>query len=453
MKISLKEAELTERLRWYINIRWLTAGAVGLAGLVARWLRVDVPLTTIILIALFIALYNVAFQLYLKRIKSRRLVSIDLPQKAERFVLLQAVVDIITLTVLIHYTGGLENPFIFYFIFHTVLTGIFLPPATAYMQAAFVSVAVGAMAIGEYLSIIPHHHLKGFIPEELYDTPIYLATVYGAFATAILFTTYIVSSISERLKAGELELAEKTKRLKELNRQLEQKDRLKSEYVRMVAHDVKGPLSSILTMVDVLTDEYLKNLPQDALQITAGIRRKAEFLHGYVAELLDISEIRLKKTLRLEPVELSALVEDVLMLTGGGEKGLQIEVTIIPQGLTLVADREQLFCVLKNLIENAVNYTPEGGRITISATAEDGAVRIDVSDTGIGIPPDEIGRIFDEFYRATNAEKLTRGTGLGLSLVKLIVERHGGSISVESTPGMGTTFSLRLPLRHESDKE
>ncbi len=453
MKISLKEAELTERLRWYINIRWLTAASLFLAGPVARGLAIDVPLVEITLIALFIALYNAAFYLYLRRIKSRYLVSIDLPQRAERFVLFQAVVDMVVLTVLIHYTGGLENPFIFYFIFHTVLTGIFLPQAAAYMQATLVSLIVGAMVIGEHLSIIPHHHMEGFIPVELYDSTVYLFAVYTAFTTAIFFTTYIVSSISERLREGEIELAEKTRRLKDLNLALKEKDRLKSEYVRMVAHDIKGPLSSMLTMMDVLTDEYHKSLPEEAVPIVRGVRRKAEFLHGYVAELLDISGIRLKKGLVLEPVELSSLMGDVVSLIDGKKKRLHVDMNIEPSTIELPADREQLFCVLKNLVENAMNYTPEGGRITIGATALDDRVIINISDTGIGIPPDEVGRIFDEFYRGSNAEKIARGSGLGLSLVKLIVERHGGRVEVESTPGKGTTFRVILPLHLEHPKE
>ncbi len=453
MKISLKEAELTERLRWYINIRWLTAASLFLAGNVAKGLSIDAPLVEITLIALFIALYNTAFYLYLRRIKSRYLVSIDLPQRAERFVLLQAVVDIVALTVLIHYTGGLENPFIFYFIFHTVLTGIFLPPATAYMQATLVSLSVGAMVFLEHLSIIPHHHMEGFIPVELYNSTVYLFAVYTAFTTSIFFTTYMVSSISERLREGEIELAEKTRRLKDLNLALKEKDRLKSEYVRMVAHDIKGPLSSVLTMLDVLTDEYSRKMPKEAVALVEGVRRKAEFLHGYVAELLDISGMRLKKGLVLEPVELSSLMGDVVSLIDGRKKRLLVDINLEPSTIELLADREQLFCVLKNLVENAMNYTPEGGRITIGATTLDDCVMIKVSDTGIGIPPDEIGRIFDEFYRGSNAEKIARGTGLGLSLVKLIVERHGGRMEVESTPGEGTTFSLTLPLHPEHPKE
>ncbi len=453
MRTALKEAELAERLRWYINIRWLTAGILPLSALIARGLRVDVPLEKITLIALLIGAYNTAFFLYLKRIKSRYLVSIDLPQRAERFVLFQAVVDILVLTVLIHHTGGLENPFIFYFIFHTVLTAIFLPPARAYLLATLVCLSVGVMTLGEYASLIPHHHLKGFIPAELYTTPVYLLAVYTAFATAIFFTTHIVSSISERLKEGELKLKERTRTLKELNLRLEEKDRLKSQYVRMVAHDIKNPLSSILTMVDVLTDEYRGTLPEDALTLAEGIRKKAEFLHGYAGELLDISGIRLEKTLRLEEVELSTLIRDVLALTNQKKKGLSLKVNINPSSIRLVGDRQQLFCVLKNLIENALTYTPEGGRITINATLRENTVLIEVSDTGIGIPPDEIARIFDEFYRASNAERLTKGTGLGLSIVKLVVERHHGTVDVESTPQKGTTFRVTLPVNPQEVKE
>ena len=448
-RILLREVELVDRLGWYINIRWFTVAFIACAGFVARsFFGVDVPLDTVLVIASVIALYNLFFVLYLKRIKTHRVVAVDLPRRAERFVLLQAILDLVVLLVLIHYTGGAENPFIFYFIFHTVLSSMLLSKRAGYIQSLFVVTSVGWLLSAEYLSIIPHHHLKGFMDSELYANPVYLTALYFVFTTSVLLTAHITVSVTERLRERENELMEKSLELKRANKALKEKDRLKSEYVRMVAHDIKSPLSSILSLLNVASEGYAGSLDEKTREIIERAAARVQELHSYATDLLNLSRMRSGLALNIETVEAGPLIDRALVLAKDAEGQKELRITKeVERGLPPVrADKEQLLHVLLNLIGNALKYTPPGGEVRISAGVHDGMFELRVSDTGIGIPKDELPRIFDEFYRGRSAEKTSRGTGFGLALVKHIVERHSGTIEVRSEEGKGSVFIVRLPL-------
>jgi signal transduction histidine kinase len=162
---------------------------------------------------------------------------------------------------------------------------------------------------------------------------------------------------------------------------------------------------------------------------------------------MDISEAETgTMALTREPVPLSALVQQTVDLyeDAAEDRAIVIE-TEVDEGLVVPVDRTRMRQVLANLLDNAVKYTPEGGRVRIRARAHDGRAVLTVEDTGPGIPPDELPRVWERLYRGDRSRS-TRGLGLGLSLVKAIVEAHGGSVDVSSVPGTGSRFEIRLPL-------
>jgi signal transduction histidine kinase len=170
-----------------------------------------------------------------------------------------------------------------------------------------------------------------------------------------------------------------------------------------------------------------------------------------VNDLLDLAAGKMEQ-LRGEKKEvaLNEIITKVteLLRTRADEKGLKFEVDIVEEPLVLVGIEDGLERVFMNLVSNAVKYTPTGGSVTVRAWSEDNQIKVEVSDTGIGIPKEALPRIFDEFYRAKNAKAIEmEGTGLGLSIARDVVEQHGGQISVESVEGEGSTFSVTLPKR------
>ncbi|MBI5559789.1 MAG: HAMP domain-containing histidine kinase [Deltaproteobacteria bacterium] len=448
-RAGLRESELIGRLHWYINIRWVTAAFIAAAAVASRtFFNVLLPLQTILTIALAVALYNFVFSLHLGRIKTSHAAAADLPKRAERFVMLQAASDLLALLFLIHYTGGIENPFAFYFIFHTVLSSLLLKKNASYLQALFAVLSVGILTLMEYFSFIPHHHMAGFIGAELYQNPKYALAFYIVFGSVIFLVTHITASISEKLRRKETEL-------ERANASLIEKDRLKSEYVRMVAHDIRSPLASVLSLLSVAIEGYSGSLPEKAAEVLKRTLARVESLHAYATDLLNLSKVRSEKALEPEPMDIKEILDNALKITGPEREGKDIDIMVeLEEGLPeILAVREEVLYLLVNLIGNAVKYTPGHGSIRIKGGKEGARLVLAVSDTGIGIPPGDIPHIYDEFFRGSNVRERGMGTGLGLTLVKFIVDRQNGSIGVESELGRGTTFTVKLPFKRQRETQ
>ena len=222
--------------------------------------------------------------------------------------------------------------------------------------------------------------------------------------------------------------------------------RTRDEVVSIVSHDLRNPLSTVQMAAAYLLD----SLPADAVRASDRkslqmIKRAAEGMARMIQDLLDIARIE-SGHLAVERAAfpLAPFMDDAAtMLRPLAEKQRQrLDVTVADGVDSVCADRDRLLQILSNLVGNAIKFTPPGGTITMAAEAEDGAVRFRVSDTGTGIHPEHVPHLFDRFWQATRTDR--RGLGLGLPIVKGLVEAHGSRIVVTSTVGQGTTFSFSI---------
>lgn len=210
-----------------------------------------------------------------------------------------------------------------------------------------------------------------------------------------------------------------------------------------VAHDLRTPMTRLRGIAETALASQNPAVLREAL---ADCLEESDRVVTMLSTLMDISEAETgTMALRLERVNLSDLIRQTVDLYEdlAEERGVRIDVDVSGEQVVLV-DRNRMRQVLANLLDNAVKYTPGGGHVGIAATEEPAGAILTVSDTGIGIPADERPHIWDRLYRGDKSRS-ERGLGLGLSLVKAIVEAHGGRVSVESTPGAGSRFTLRLP--------
>jgi signal transduction histidine kinase/DNA-binding response OmpR family regulator len=223
--------------------------------------------------------------------------------------------------------------------------------------------------------------------------------------------------------------------------------RLKADFVSFVTHQLRTPLSGINWLLELAAE--IPDLDVEASGYIADARGASARLTGLVNDLLDVSRLEGGKiTLQCAPTDLEALTREVLVdvATLLRDKGHDLTVEAVP-GLTIPADPQLIRQVFLNLTSNAVKYTPAGGRIAIRLTREAETVCWSVQDNGIGVPRANQARLFEKFYRADNVVSIeTEGTGLGLCLARLIVERSGGQLTCESEEGRGSTFFVRLPL-------
>jgi PAS domain S-box-containing protein len=237
--------------------------------------------------------------------------------------------------------------------------------------------------------------------------------------------------------------------------QLKEIDKLKSEFVSTVSHDLRSPLTlmrgyaTMLEMAGELNDQQ-KNY---AKMIVQGVDNMAKLVNN----LLDLGRIEFGVGLQLESIPVLNIIERVTgslqMIAANKEIQLSLE---IPRDIadTVEADQALLHQAVYNLVENAIKYTPNGGEVTVRLQSSSAGLTFAIQDSGIGIQPDDMKRLFEKFYRGTNREALSqRGTGLGLAIVKSIAERHGGRVWVESEPGKGSTFFLQIPLAQPKESQ
>ncbi len=226
-------------------------------------------------------------------------------------------------------------------------------------------------------------------------------------------------------------------------------DRVRRDFVANASHEMKTPVAGILATAETLQDA-IRHDPAVAERFAANLAKEATRLSLLIQDLLDLARLD-QAQIEEEGVPLSGVVRDVVEDAQelASQKQLTLEASIA-DGIATSGRGQDLALLARNLLENAIRYTPEGGKICVGLHLQDGRAVLSVQDTGIGIPAKDLPRIFERFYRVDKARaRETGGTGLGLSIVRHIAESHGGSVIAESELGVGTTFTVTLPLRRE----
>lgn len=222
--------------------------------------------------------------------------------------------------------------------------------------------------------------------------------------------------------------------------------RAREEVLAVVAHDLRNPLNLVASSAQLLTEPGLDQARRDSIYGIAS--RAVRRMNRMVGDLLNV--VRMESgtlSLELKPTDASRMIAETAQAAGAtaAERGITIVVETPSEPLTVTVDEERVPQLLDNLVGNALKFTPHGGRVVIAAAVEADAVRLSVSDTGPGISPEHVARLFDRFWQARGADR--RGIGLGLTIAKGIAEAHGGRLSVESSLGNGTVFCFSLPMR------
>lgn len=226
-------------------------------------------------------------------------------------------------------------------------------------------------------------------------------------------------------------------------------ERMRSEFVANVSHELKTPIAAVKGFAETLLGGAVKD-EETARSFLQIIFDESDRLNRLIGDILELSKIESRRVpLLFSPVELDSFVTKTVTLLESEAKRKNIQLHIdMENGLYVEADEDRLRQIMVNMLSNGINYTPEGGRVTVTIySADHDHIRIQITDTGIGIPKKDLSRIFERFYRVDKARsRSSGGTGLGLSIVKHLVELHKGNLSVVSTVGSGTTFTIELPI-------
>jgi len=240
------------------------------------------------------------------------------------------------------------------------------------------------------------------------------------------------------------------KELEGANRELSAASQHKSEFLANMSHELRTPLNAIIGFSEVLTDRMFGELNEKQEEYLKDIYASGTHLLSLINDILDLSKIEAgRMELELTEFDLPTAIENALMLVRerAGRRSIALHTNIDNRLALIQADERKVRQVVLNLLSNAIKFTPEGGRIEVGAVPKDGFVEVSVTDTGIGIAPEDQEAVFEEFRQVGTAEKKAEGTGLGLTLCRKFIELHGGRIWVKSEVDVGSTFTFMIPVR------
>jgi signal transduction histidine kinase len=608
---TLVEAELVSSVAWLIRLRWIA----GIGVLVGTWVvqevvRLQAATGPLFAIGAGILVYNLLFFLVERRLTrdAARL------KDFSRLATAQAILDWLAMTLLIHYSGGVESPAILFFIFHIIIASIFFKASTAFMFALLAAGLLAGTVLMELFGILPHRAIGGLLEGPLYQNHLYVTAVIFFFTSTALISAYLVSSIQKRLRQREEEVVRlseslrlATNRLQALNdgartisstldlpqvlnllvkstveamgvracsirlldengrrlepvavyglsqaylnkgpvdakrnplarrvlageivnipdalnsqllqypeearqegirsvlsapligkdgplgilrayaveltrfteddeaflsaiaaqgsiaienamayRAVEALDASKGQFIRIITHELRSPVSVIRSLLRTLTGGYAGEISEQQRDLIERAIRRSDFLQKLIDDLLELAagKTAVRGHESFEPVPLEEVVQKVIKRFEVPAREKQLKLEMLDETgdrkPCVMATLEGIDRIVNNLLSNAIKYTPEEGSVAVKITSSNGEASLIVQDTGIGIPEDALPHLFEEFFRAPNAKAVEQeGTGLGLTIIKDYVNRFGGKVTVQSTLGKGTRFTVTLPV-------
>jgi signal transduction histidine kinase len=449
--------DLHDRLRWLGLLRWIAAGGMAVVSLAGSRLGMPELWPDLLILAGLISAYNLYFIADLRRRDTHGSSHAYLRQRA----ILQIALDLAALLIAVQLSGGVRSPVLLFFVFHMAIGTIMLGAGTMYVVAGITSAVVLVLYVIGALGLDAPIPIAASIGRRGLDCDLrMLAFVATLFGTVYLTGTVTARSTQNALRLLEMtmELRGKTAELERALREIWDLERRKSHYMRISAHQLRSPLGTIKTSLDVLAKGYVDPSSARGRSMLEGIADRADELLAIVNDLLELAKIRegQRKAPWTRDVDVSAILEEAI----GGQRArsdrrnvelvtrIENDVRVdwgVPPDLRFAFD---------NLLNNAIKYSHRGGEVGVSLTTSPDEMAISVTDEGIGIPDELQEDVFLEFVRAPNAKRhVSKGTGLGLPIVKETAETHGGGVDLVSREGTGTTVTVTLPLHNARPRE
>ncbi len=487
-------------LLWFVRLRWLAiCSVVAALGLAMAWFEPGFRYDWLWSIVAAMVVHNLAVSRWLAS-TSRCDETFDCGHaevcghrdddcvvKNRRIALVQINLDLLSLFLLLHFSGGLENPFLPFFVFHVVISGILLERGLALVEAGVASALVLALGLLEWTGALAHYHPTVLGATEPVHNWLYVVGIPAAYAVTFLITSYMTVFIMQEVRRRTTQIVDLSSELETKNRRLEQIDRMRRRLLAIASHDLKSPMAAISSYLMLLTAGYLGPLTDKQKEVLQKSLDRLQGLKEFVTDILDVTAI--EKGQLHQDMERTDLKEILLGCVEdhrdrAREAGVDL-VLEVPDTLPMVdAAPTRMAQVFNNLLSNAIKYSPDGGQVTVAAgpvpkaevdralrararldpaayarsaeqddtqgTSQERCLVFSVSDRGIGMSEEDLDHLFEEFFRSENARgRGIEGTGLGLYLCRLIVTAHHGRIWATSQPGQGSTFHVAVPIPQE----
>jgi len=382
--------------------------------------------------------------------RARKYVRFDIGRFNPLYVsLIQMELDLIALLMLVYYTGGIESPLYMQFVFLVIIGSLVLPGILVYTMAAIFIITFTALTILEGYGVIAHHSINGMLNSPLYNNPDYVIAFLFTFAFMTLVSVYLANGMARQLYKREKDLIDSMKKINVAEKE-------KQKYIMGIVHEIKTPFVAVASYIDIILQKFLGPIDETVEEKLVRAKTRTDEGIQMINDVLNVSKLTLYDQYDEEDVDIYEIVSGVIKKRKPSAEAHLINLKFSDErekNEKFEGDKFLLDIAISNLIGNAIKYGVDEGNIEITINSDSKNLYIEVCDDGVGIPKDELSKIFKEFYRAKNVKKIVvEGSGLGLSVVKRIVERHGGRIRAESPSRManldhpGTCFKIELPF-------
>jgi signal transduction histidine kinase len=446
------------RRQWLIRLRWFivaaAAGVLALERLASPGFRRPPAIFwSMAALACVNLVWTALSRVLLRGLRDPAAVTPVQLRRLSLFANAQMTVDLVLLTVVLRYSGGIENPMAVFYLFHALIAILLLTPLNALLQGLWALLLYAGLTLGECFGLVRPHY--PFLPPTpaggIHTHLLYTLSSLAALAFGILGTLYFTHYISSRLDAHERALQEANEGLRRSQEAIRDLQARRSRFMQTAAHQLKSPLAAIETLATLIL--YKAVSPDLAEDVVRRIVNRARQATLQVTELLTLARVQEAEPRRhhaacAEVNEIARQVAESYADQARSRKiAMQVATDACEDAYAAVDPRDLTDCV-GNLVDNAIKYTDEGGSVRVAVTCTDEEISLTVQDTGMGIAEGTEDDIFDPFRRGQRAlERNIPGTGLGLAIVREVAEQAGGRIAVRSAPGKGSEFVLTFPRR------
>lgn len=442
--LSLEEREKLRRMNWSVVVRYIMVVIIVAITLLGYQVGFNYYIPGILVAVTIAFIYNL--------ISSFFYTSVIYPRW---WPYAGIFLDMVIITFIVHFTGGIESIFLVLYLLQIVGTNVHFSRLAGPLNLIFGAGIFIALIFLEQKGILPHYS-SNVVPYGLYQN---LKFIFLASLTLVIFmgisayrSGYVVhslQSVEEKFFKLNEELIRANRSMSESNRRLKELDQMKTEFISVASHQMRTPLSAIKWILKMVIDGDLGALTQEQKDLLAKGYQSNERMIALINDLLNVSRIEEGRfQYRMMRMSAEDVIEKVIeeMKSDIQTKHIRFKYNRPTTPTPKVSiDPQKIHLVLQNLIDNALKYTPSRGRIEINLQAEK-ELLFSIKDNGVGIPSSQREKIFSKFFRADNVVRMqTEGSGLGLFIVKNIIQAHGGRVWFESQEGIGTTFYFALP--------
>ena len=456
---AVGQKEFWEAIRrrnlWFIKMRYTVVVMLSIFLFITTFIfKINYSETQLIaglIIIASILTYNVILH------RLRKYVRLDVNRFNPLYLsLFQIILDLIALLLLVHYTGGIESPLYMNFVFLVIIGSLILPGTLVYTMAAVFVLAFAALTALEHYQAIPHHSIDGLLSFSLYNNPNYVGAFLFTFAFITFVSVYLANGMARQLYKREKDLVDSMKKINTAEKE-------KQKYIMGIVHELKTPIVAVASYIDIILQKFLGPIDETIEEKLLRAKNRTDEGIQMINDVLNVSKLTLYDQFDEEEIDISEIVSGVVK-----RRKVSADAHLIKLNLFDVRDKKEnirgdkflLDIAFSNLIGNSIKYGIDGGHVEVTIKSSTNNITIEVCDDGVGIPENELPKIFNDFYRATNVKKIiAEGSGLGLSVVKRIVERHGGTIKAKSPSRMekkdypGTCFTIELPYKRKVKDE